>query len=61
LITVSVVLVAVTPGVGVGVGVEVGVGVIAIPIGRSPTGMGAPGVLVARLIGVTLSLSRLTA
>ncbi|MCK9904838.1 hypothetical protein MXD63_33005 [Frankia sp. Cpl3] len=37
-----------------------GAGVIAIPIGRSPTGMGVPGVLVARSIGVTALLSRLT-
>ena len=34
-------------------------GVIAIPIGKFPTGMGVPGVFVAKVMGVTL-LSLLT-
>src|SRR5262249_54393260 len=40
-------------GVGVGVGVE-GAVVITIPSGAVPTGMAAPGVLVATVIGLML-------
>jgi hypothetical protein len=46
-------------GTGVGGGVVLGAGVITILSGKTPTGMGLPGVLVATSIGVTVPLKLL--